>query len=164
MGIILLKNKEISNSGIVIRFCQTNQSRYNDMFVEKSSAVGSQPEDITSIYLPGKLLSKAQGLLASKELRITTLLFDNTVLFEKHKEDNKKILSSKVFSAAIKSVHLTGLTENEELQSAFKPIFPVQNRSVECVFWDFLASSKYSNKVSINSIYYLKKKEELDLK
>ena len=152
LGIIILKDEGNIINGLTIRASETNQSGYNNIFFEKSAASNLKSTDLSTIYLPEALLSKARKTKTSKDFRVTSFLFGNSTLFPTKQEqqfysaasnyslNTSLTVNSKVLSAALKSLRLQNLSEDEEIRSSFLPLISVDNRPTECAFWDFSGS------------------------
>ena len=152
LGITSFSGKENFAEGVNIRAFEMNNYGLSDISSERSNIINMELTDFASIFLPKHLLSRARGRIPSQKFRITTFLFDNAALFSTKQDQQrhstsgnssinaKWIVNSKVFSAAIKSVRVQCLKKEEELESAFLPQFPVKDRLLECVFWDFNGS------------------------
>ena len=140
MGIIILDNKGKFFKGLTIRGSETNRTGFNSISFERSSFNNVNVTDLSSIYLPKDLLSKASKVLTGKEFRVTSFLFDNSSLFSRRRSPSTNItktVNSKVLSASVKSVRLKGLNEEEELRSGFTLYQkPGKNQSVNCEFWN----------------------------
>ena len=151
LGIILLNYRERTVEGLTVRASRTNQSGYNNIFFEKSTAKNLKSTDLSSIYLPKNLIVKANKKVTNN-FRVTSFLFGNSNLFRTKEEEQSslaksnsgvnisKTVNSKVFSVAVKTVRLQNLTDDEEIISSFLPLIPVDSTPTECVFWDFSGS------------------------
>ena len=149
MGIIILDNKRKVLKGLTIRGSETNRTGFNSISFERSPFDNVDVTDLSSIYLPKDLLSKANKILTGKEFRVTSFLFDNSSLFSRRRSPSMNItktVNSKVLSASVKSVRLKGLNEEEELKSGFTLYqMPGKNQSVNCVFWNNTEQGQFYN-------------------
>ena len=157
LGIIILKDQDKLSKGVTIRGSETNRTGFHNISFERSAINNINVDDLSSIYLSKDLLSKANGSLAGKELRLTSFLFGNSNLFliqQAHKfhykEDSSRAfvmrsINSKVMSVTVKSVELKDLNMDEELRMGFTVYEkPGKNRLVHCVFWDNPLQGQYS--------------------
>ena len=158
MGIDYLDKQEKLNYSLLIKASKTYSTGYNDLSFKKSQDLELDVEDFSSLFISESLLSKVKMQLHSKEIKISVFLFDKSTLFrikQGSKLNMKEIINSKIISVAINGTELNGLTDEEELQSAFRPQISVQKRQMTCVFWNFTASGKSNFVTLITRIFGL---------
>ena len=103
-----------------------------------------QQDYLAYVFLSPAAFRKMNAQANMRKKRITSVVFKNSVLFQRQdlngtRVDNADIIESNIISVSVNGRRVSGLSEDEEVQNYFRPHSLNFKGKRKCVYWNFKA-------------------------